>query len=75
MASVAYYRAEAQRCRELAAAAKDDALAGQWRKLARDYEALAESLEGRSGMPPPAVHVPMQQPVQQQQSKIKPDDK
>ena len=76
MASVAYYRAEAERCRELAAAAKDDALAGQWRKLARDYEALAESLEARSGTPPPAMHVPMQQqPIQQQQTKIEPDDK
>ena len=78
MASVAYYRTEAERCRALAAAATDPAAADRWRQIAQDYDNLANSLEAApdSVPPPPVLHVPMQQqPVQQQQTKIEPEDK
>jgi len=79
MASVAYYRTEAERCRTLAAAATDPSAAARWRRIAQDYENLANSLEAApdSVPPPPVQHVPMQQqqPLQQQQTKIEPDDK
>jgi hypothetical protein len=77
MVSVAYYRAEAQRCRELAASTSDAGAAARWMRIAQDYENLAKSLEAApESVPPPVMHVPMQQqPVQQQQTKIEPDDK
>ena len=76
MTSVAYYRAEAKRCRASAADAKDAATAARWLQIARDYDNLANSLEAAPQSAPPAIHVPMQQqPVQQQQTKTKPDDK
>jgi hypothetical protein len=78
MASVAYYRAEAERCRTLAAGTADPAAAARWTRIAQDYENLANSLEAApESLPPPSViHVPMQQqPLQQQQSKTEPDDK
>ena len=53
MVSALYYQTEAARCRELAAATKDEELARQWLKLAREYDALADSAEGRFGVPPP----------------------
>jgi hypothetical protein len=80
MVSSSYYRNEAERCRKLAEAAKDPEIAAQWSKLARDYNALADSLEASAGPPPPPVHIPMQQqPVQQQQTQqqtmTEPEDK
>ena len=76
MASVAYYRTEAERCRTLAAAATDPSAAARWRRIAQDYENLANSLEAAPDSVPPVLHVPMQQqPLQQQQTKIEPDDK
>ena len=76
MVSSSYYRDEAERCRKLADAAKDPEVAAQWRKLARDYSALADSLQTAPVLPPPPMHIPMQQqPVQQQQSKTEPEDK
>lgn len=77
MVSVAYYRAEAERCRALAAGTRDNAVAARWYRIAQDYENLANSLEAAPDTPPPPVmHVPMQQqPVQQQQAKTEPDDK
>jgi hypothetical protein len=75
MASIAYYRAEAERCQKLAEASKDPEAANRWRTLARDYRALADDLE-TSPSAPLVQHVPMrQQPVQQQQKKAEPDDK
>jgi hypothetical protein len=75
MVSAGYYRAEAERCRKLAASSKDPEAAKRWRALARDYAALADDLEEISP-PPPAMHVPMQQqPIQQQQAKSEPEDK
>jgi hypothetical protein len=78
MVSVAYYRAEAERCRTLARAAHDPVVATRWTRIANDYENLAISLEAApEPAPPPVMHVPMQQqPVQQQQQKkAEPDDK
>ena len=76
MVSAGYYRTEADRCRKLADAAKDADVAQQWRKMARDYSALADELEGSHLLPPQAMHVPMQQqPMQQPQAKTEPEDK
>jgi hypothetical protein len=77
MVHVAYYRKEAERCTALAVAATDPAVAARWRRIARDYENLADSLEAAPELaPPPATHVPMQQqPIQQQQAKADPQDK
>jgi hypothetical protein len=66
MSSAAYYRVEAERCRKLAAASPDPAMATRWRQLASEYETLAQSLE--SGVPPP-LSGSQPQPMQQQQSK------
>jgi hypothetical protein len=72
MASIAYYRSEAERCGKLADGSKDPEAASRWRALARDYNALADEFER---VPPPMMHVPMQQqPMQQQQSKTEPDE-
>ena len=72
MASVSYYRKEAERCRELAASSPDSDMGRRWRSLATDYEKLADALEAT----PAPMHLPMQQqPMQQQQSKAEPDDK
>jgi len=76
MASVAYYRHEAERSRKLADSSMDHEAAARWRALARDYNALADELDRTPSVPPPMMHVPMQQqPVQQQQSKTEPEDK
>jgi len=74
MASVGFYQAEAERCRKLADAAKDPEAASRWRAMARDCAALADDLDQAPPLPP-TVHVPpQQQPVQQQQTTIKPKD-
>jgi hypothetical protein len=77
MVSVAYYRAEAERCRKLADDSRDSEAAQRWRALARDYGALADDLAASPIPAPPVMHVPMQQqPVQQQQQKkAEPEDK
>src|SRR4051794_16829963 len=75
MASIAYYRAEAERCRILADGSKDPAAVDRWRALARDYNAMADEFERAQSRPPPVMHVPMQQqPVQQQQTQTKPKE-
>jgi hypothetical protein len=75
MVSVAYYRAEAERCRALAAGTHDPETAARWLRIAQDYENLAKSLEAApESAPPPVIHVPMQQqPTQQQQTKTTPE--
>src|SRR5690349_4995530 len=75
MVSVAYYRAEAERCRALAASTHDPEAAARWRRIAQDYENLAKSLEAApESAPPPIMHIPMQQqPVQQQQTRTTPE--
>ena len=71
MASADYYRAEAKRCRELAAGSSDSDAVRRWHSLADDYDKLAEALDAHA---PIVQRVPMQQqPQQQQQSKS--DDK
>ena len=70
MSSAEYYRAEAKRCRELAArSVAPSAMRTQWLTIAAEYETLAEAMERSPVMPPQAQH----QPMQQQQSKAKPD--
>jgi hypothetical protein len=76
MASVAYYRREAERARAAAYKSQDAETVLRWLRIAKDYENLANSLEALPVTPPPSTRVPMQQqPVQQQQSKTEPDDK
>jgi hypothetical protein len=79
MASAAYYREEADRCRELAAAGPDSVIAARWRQLAVEYDQLADAL-AVSIAKPAVLEVPMQQrpvqpqPMQQQQTKAEPTD-
>jgi hypothetical protein len=71
MASADYYRAEAKRCRDLAAhSVSGSAMADQWLRIAAEYETLAEALGG-----PPVRTQPQQQPMQQQQQKTTEDEK
>jgi len=70
MVTAAYYRTEARRWRERASTAMNQESADQWRKLARDYEALADEVEAR----PVVQAAPVQQPLQQQQSKAEPKE-
>jgi len=61
MASATYYREEAARCRTLAANAPQSAGAGRWRKLADEYEQLAQSFEAserRERASPPGPVIP-----------------
>ena len=79
MAGAAFYRREAERCRNLAATTHVPAAAVRWLWIAKDYDALAKSValeERKLSSSPPVIGSAMQrQPVQQQQSKTKPDDK
>lgn len=45
MASVAYYRQEAERARAAAERSQDAETVLRWLRLAKDYESLAKSLE------------------------------
>ena len=46
MMDVKYYRAEAERCHQLAEGSKDDPdAAARWRALSRSYHTLADELE------------------------------
>jgi hypothetical protein len=66
-----YYRQEARRCREFAAMSPGSPVADRWRKLAAEYDLLAESMTYSGFHESPGVtRTPMrQQPVQQQQTK------
>lgn len=78
MVSPEYYRREAQRCRALAMGTNDPEAAARWKRIADDYETLAKAMQAEEAKPapPPSIRVPMQQqPVQQQQTKIEPEDK
>lgn len=68
MSSAAYYRAEAERCRELADGSPDAAMGARWRQLSSEYELLAQSLDKV-----PLLHrsSPQPQPMQQQQTKMR----
>ena len=76
MADAEHYRGEARRCRELAASAPDRKSARRWNALADEYTILAEELEAAAGKRPPILRrAEQRQPMQQQQSKTKPEDK
>jgi len=68
VSSPAYYRVEAERCRELAKASPDAGMAARWRQLADEYELLAEALMSAAPSSFPAADA-KPQPMQQQQSK------
>ena len=70
------YREEAQRCRNLATSAPDAKTARRWHRLADEYAVLAEEIDASETGRPAILRTSMQrQPVQQQQSKSKSDDK
>jgi hypothetical protein len=77
MSTPAYYRAEAARCRELAAKSQDTDAIKRWLRMAAEYEQLAESMASMPHIPrgPPQVQrMPMQQQeIQQQQTKTRSD--
>src|SRR3954469_4978247 len=76
MTSAAYYRREAERARQAAVASKDPETIFRWLRIAKDYSVLAQAMEveerGSSSRSMPPTSQP--QPIQQQQSKSKPDD-
>ncbi len=74
MASADYYRAEAKRCRELAARTPSPEMAKGWLNLAADYDTLVEALESSPGAAQYQPAPMRQQPMQQQQAKAKPED-
>ena len=65
MGDTEFYREEARRCREWAAAATDPKDAEQLLCFAADFAALAAIME--EGGPTPSLTTPMEQPVQQHQ--------
>lgn len=72
MASAAFYRREAERCRALAAATHDPVVATRWLRISNDYDTLADAIAAEEQKESAALvaRVPMQQqPVQQQQKK------
>ena len=76
MASAEYYRTEAERARQAAMNSTDPETVLRWLRIAKDYTALANAMEDEAtARKPPPRGKPQQQPVQQQQSKIEPDDK
>ena len=62
MAIDTYYRAEAERCRDLAAIAADPDIARRWHRLADEYAVLAEELAAAEGGRIPILRTPMRQP-------------
>jgi len=76
MTTITFYRQEAQRHRELAAAEPSPRLAQQLLAFARDYDALVDILENSEGIdaPPPAGPEQQQQQQQQQLQQQKEED-
>ena len=71
MANAGYYRAEAERCRDLAAMSVDSEIAHRWHRLADEYAVLSEELAAAEAGRAPILRTPMQQqPVQQQQTRL-----
>ena len=71
MSTPEFYRAEAARCRRLAAQGVDRAGRRRWQQLADEYDQLAAAMEP----PPHVVRMPMQQQPAQQQQKKNEDEK
>ena len=78
MSTPAYYRAEAVRCRDLAAKSQDTDAIKRWLRMAAEYEQLAESLASAPHIAPGPAQVqrmPMQQQeIQQQQTRARSDE-
>lgn len=70
MSTPAYYRAEAERCRTLAATSPDSSAVKRWLQLALEYEQLAENI---ARVPPVAGNLQVQQ-VAMQQQQLKADE-
>jgi len=70
MAIASYYRAEAERCRDLASMSADADIARRWHRLADEYAVLAEELAAAEGRRTPILRTSMQQQQQQQQNRI-----
>jgi hypothetical protein len=64
MSTPAYYRSEAERCRELAAKSRDADAVKRWLQMAMEYEQLAQSMVSVSQI---ARSTPRVQTVQMQQ--------
>jgi hypothetical protein len=60
MAIDSYYRAEAERCRDLGAIAADPDIARRWHQLADEYAVLAEELAAAAGGRTPILRTSMQ---------------
>jgi len=58
MAIAVYYRAEAERCRDLASIAADPEVASRWHRLADEYAVLAEELAAAEGGRTPILRTP-----------------
>jgi hypothetical protein len=72
MSTAAYYREEAKRYRDLAAASPGSEAAKQWLRFAADYDQIASLLEeSRNTQPPGQSGAAQQQP----QTKQEPEDK
>jgi hypothetical protein len=71
MATASYYQAEAERCRDLAAMTVGPDIARRWHRLADEYAVLAEQLAAAETGRTPILCAPMQQQVQQQQSRLR----
>ncbi len=75
MPNAAFYRREAERSRQLAAASNDAEVVMRWLRIAMDYETLANALAGEEKpQQPPITGEPTQQPVQQPQGKLRTDE-
>jgi hypothetical protein len=76
METIAHHREEAKRYRDLAAASPGSETAKQWLRFAADHDRVADLLEAGDDSQSPVQHVLTQQhPMQQQESKQKPEDK
>jgi hypothetical protein len=72
MSNASDYRAEAQRCRDLAAqSVAGSGMADPWRTLAAEYDKLADERD----RPFRSASQTQQQPMQQQQQKATEDEK
>jgi len=70
MSTPAYYRAEAARCRELAAGSPDSSAVKRWLQLALEYEQLAENIARVSAV----AGSPHVQQVAMQQQQLKTEE-
>jgi hypothetical protein len=74
MANAAYYRDEAERCRNYAAANPEAHMKTRWLQLAKEYDQLAEALNIDRDAANPAATRPQPQPMQQAQQKAKEEE-